>query len=342
MSNSTRQFIYTIPENILDDESLTLADIKVYLRIRSFMDSGRTCYAHNKWFSEKCHIDQRTVTRSIANLSKKHYIVNEMIKGQRNLSIQISKLIYSENSTENTHTEDIIPINVVDTDVLGGRQECLGGVDKNVHHTISNNNRSNILSSVLVTDIDRESEQKIVTPIQTQKDFFRDYKKAETIGLQSEERKMLIDKMSIACLEDIKCNELFKSKFSGRKVQLQEIHNNCVTFYALKSPPQIVSPDKFLSWLNNEKPDKYTFNKQSAPNQQPVFISKEEQHDLEILADYRHCLKYKSLNLLNEDDYARAKMLYEQQAAFKTTFQKSAVPIRGEIKSLQELFALRG
>lgn len=289
MSNLTRQFIYTIPENILDDSSLSLADIKVYLRIRSFMDSGRNCYAHNQWFAEKCHIDPRSVTRSIATLVNKNYIVSENIKGQRNLSVRIQKLIYTENSitVKQNDTKEDGPR--VDMGVQGGRHPCLGGVDTDVHHTISNNNRSNILC-IDVTEIDREAEQKTETTLHTQKDFFKDYKKAENLGLQSENRKLLIEQMALECLNNTKCKELFNSKFANRDVTLQDIHNNCVTYFALKDNPQIVSPDRLLTWLRNEKAEQHPRKQSSATPATyiPKYEDNSKNEALDALSNAKH------------------------------------------------------
>ena len=70
----SRQFIYTIPESILFDTDLTDIDKKIYMIIRSFMDTTGKAYPPNGWLADKIKCDSRSITRGVDKLLKKKYI----------------------------------------------------------------------------------------------------------------------------------------------------------------------------------------------------------------------------------------------------------------------------
>lgn len=88
----TRDFIYTIPSKVFHDDSLTLNDMKVYMMVRSFMDTTGNAYPSNNWISDELKMHRVTVIRCINRLIEKGYIVREEIKGTRHLRINISPL----------------------------------------------------------------------------------------------------------------------------------------------------------------------------------------------------------------------------------------------------------
>lgn len=83
-----RNFIYIVPESILFDITLNLLEIKIYMIIRSFMDSTGTCYPSNNWLANKCEVDRRSIIRSLNTLIEKGYIVKHTINNQRKLFIK--------------------------------------------------------------------------------------------------------------------------------------------------------------------------------------------------------------------------------------------------------------
>jgi biotin operon repressor len=87
-----RDFIYTIPSKILHDESLTFNDVKVYMMVRSFMDTTGDAYPSNNWIANEFNMDRRTVIRSINHLIEKGYVIKEEINGVRHLRINITPL----------------------------------------------------------------------------------------------------------------------------------------------------------------------------------------------------------------------------------------------------------
>jgi len=71
---NSRDFIYTCPAKVLDDNSLSLNDLKIYMKIRSIMDSTSKAYPTNSWFAKSLNIDSRSVRRCITKLVSKGYV----------------------------------------------------------------------------------------------------------------------------------------------------------------------------------------------------------------------------------------------------------------------------
>lgn len=123
MSDFKRDFIYTIPESILFDGSLNFTDTKIYMIVRSFMDTTGDAYPTNGWIATKIEIDPLTVSRSISKLVKKKYLERiEDDKGHRHLRVLIKSV-----------PEDLVSNLGVDLNVKGGRRKDQGGVDLNVN-----------------------------------------------------------------------------------------------------------------------------------------------------------------------------------------------------------------
>lgn len=70
-----RDFIYTVPESILFDSDLTLNDLKLYMIVRSFMDTTGSAYPSNNWIASKLGVDRSTAIRCLNRLIKKNYLV---------------------------------------------------------------------------------------------------------------------------------------------------------------------------------------------------------------------------------------------------------------------------
>jgi hypothetical protein len=77
-----RDFIYTIPSKVLFDENITDLDRKIYMIIRSFMDTTGQCYTSNNWLAEKLKVERRSIITSVNRLVKEQYI-NKISNGSK-------------------------------------------------------------------------------------------------------------------------------------------------------------------------------------------------------------------------------------------------------------------
>lgn len=91
-----REFIYTITESVLFDKNITDLDRKIYMIIRSFMDTTGSCFASNDWVAKKLEIEGRSVVRSIGRLEKQGYVIRFTENDQRYLKINYSKFSDTE------------------------------------------------------------------------------------------------------------------------------------------------------------------------------------------------------------------------------------------------------
>ncbi len=100
-----RDFIYTVPSKIFHDKDLTFNEVKVYMMIRSFMDTTGDAYPSNNWIAEEFDMHRVTVIRCINRLVEKNYIVKEDINGVRHLRINTiplpQKIIASDDFEKN-------------------------------------------------------------------------------------------------------------------------------------------------------------------------------------------------------------------------------------------------
>ncbi len=85
MSEFKRDFIYTIPESVLFDPELTLIEFRLYMIIRSFMDTTGTAYPSNAWFARQLGIYPRSVPRCLKKLEDRKHICRISVDGKRYL-----------------------------------------------------------------------------------------------------------------------------------------------------------------------------------------------------------------------------------------------------------------
>ena len=124
---NVRQFIYTAPENILFDERLTLNELKIYMIVRSFMDTTGVAYPSNKWIADKLKIETRSVIRCLKNLVLYKYIEKKIKKGQRFLVTVRAEML------------DLISEEPVTESSGGGDTNVTWGGDTNVTQSINSN-----------------------------------------------------------------------------------------------------------------------------------------------------------------------------------------------------------
>ncbi len=85
-----RDFIYTCPSKVFNDPSLTLNEIKIYMMIRSFMDTTGEAYPSNNWIADHIGINRRNTINNINKLIAKGYIERFTHERQRYLRIKVS------------------------------------------------------------------------------------------------------------------------------------------------------------------------------------------------------------------------------------------------------------
>lgn len=85
---NNRQYLYTVPEKILLDKTLTIHDLRVYMVIRSLMDGQMHECLYNNYVGDKCNIDEKRGLFCINKLLRKDYLSIEEIDGQRYLRIK--------------------------------------------------------------------------------------------------------------------------------------------------------------------------------------------------------------------------------------------------------------
>jgi len=101
MSNEKyhREFIYNAPESIAYHKDIHLSDLRVYMIIRSFMDTTKSCYVSNEWIANKCHITDRAVRDCLTKLVSLGFIKRIFKKGKRHLMTTQAAIIQNENDT---------------------------------------------------------------------------------------------------------------------------------------------------------------------------------------------------------------------------------------------------
>lgn len=87
-----RDFIYTLPEKIFNDTTLSINDLKIYMIVRSFMDTTGEAYPSNNWIAKRLQIHRTTVIACLNKLCKKKYLVRHETNGRRYLDIFRSPL----------------------------------------------------------------------------------------------------------------------------------------------------------------------------------------------------------------------------------------------------------
>lgn len=119
-----REFIYTIPESVLFDPDMHLVDLKIYMIVRSFMDTTKDAYPTNGWISEKLNIHKITASKSISKMVGKKYLERFTdSQGYRHLRIVMHSL--REDSLTNSSG--------VSAEAKGGKPVGIGGVSVEVN-----------------------------------------------------------------------------------------------------------------------------------------------------------------------------------------------------------------
>lgn len=87
-----RNFTYSVQRTIFKDKTLTINDLKIYMIVRSFIDTTGDAYPSNNWIANELEIDRRTVITCINRLIEKGYLIKYDIKGKRHLSVKVPSI----------------------------------------------------------------------------------------------------------------------------------------------------------------------------------------------------------------------------------------------------------
>jgi hypothetical protein len=104
-----------------------------------------------------------------------------------------------------------------------------------------------------------------------------------------EEKKISQAHLNLMCLQDEKCKTLFETKFGKIDLEIHDLLEDCVMYYALQQKPQMVSPHRFRKWISREHTDTYTKKPESRQFKLWSELTEEEK---EIVGHYNHRKSY--------------------------------------------------
>lgn len=215
----TRDFIYTCPSRVFKDNSLTKNELSIYMIVRSFMDSTGSAYPSNNWIASEIDCSRATVIRAINKLVDKSYLYRIEINGRRHLTFTMPIL------------EELVSpvIRGVSPVIRGGITGDTGGgitSDTQLDHTT-------ITSKIITLSKQTEIEQKL---------FINSEQQRQALILKEE------------CRKEVKCKALYEklSQDIKQDKSFDDVHDECVIHYATQLKPQIVSPQRLISWINRE------------------------------------------------------------------------------------------
>jgi len=133
MSEDNRDFIYTIPQSVLEDSMLNGTDLRIYMYVRSFMHTTKDAYFSNRWAAKRLNVDPLTVSRSISKLIKRKHLVRVDINGKRHMT---AGLVGMKDEDEGIQKDQ----GGVDLFVKGGVDENVNQLDQRSIISKSTNN----------------------------------------------------------------------------------------------------------------------------------------------------------------------------------------------------------
>lgn len=142
MMTESRSYYAVIPASVRYDESLSPNAKLLYAEITALCKAQGYCSAQNNYFSELYHLDKRTISRLISQLSEKGYVKVEVLKdadkkiiGRR---IWLAGCMMEDESSAGALYVKTSPgygqecHEGIDKNVMGYGQNCPQGIDKNV------------------------------------------------------------------------------------------------------------------------------------------------------------------------------------------------------------------
>ncbi len=120
-------FYSILPADVRYNENLTANEKILYSEITSLTYATGECWAGNEYFARLYNLSTRSITRMIKNLKDNGLIEIELVRRENSNEIE----------------KRIIRLRGIDKNVVGYRQKCLGGIDKNVLENNTSNNIKN-------------------------------------------------------------------------------------------------------------------------------------------------------------------------------------------------------
>ena len=170
-------------------------------------------------------------------------------------------------------------------------------------------------------EIKEIKEREDLTPKSTQTNELTKIKESNPFSVLLPDKYLIVQNMlNKECLNDLKCQNLFKSKFNDLDISFEEMLYECVMFYALKPQAQNVSKQRFQSWIKREHTNMY----EKKPDSMAHVLWKDfTESERSLIADYNHFMKFPELH----------SSLTENQ-------KKKAIELIGLLKSGQKMRAI--
>ena len=139
-------------------------------------------------------------------------------------------------------------------------------------------------------EIKEIKEREDLNPKTTQTNELTKIKESNPFSVLLPDKYLIVQNiLNKECLNDLKSQNLFKSKFDKLDITFEEMLYECVMFYALKPQAQNVSKQRFQNWIKRERIDMYEKKPDSvAHTLWKDFTDTERQ----LINDYNHSLKY--------------------------------------------------
>ncbi len=142
--------------------------------------------------------------------------------------------------------------------------------------------------------------------------FFQDYKAKELEALELACKESKKEKIEKDAINDERNIAFFKQKFEGYDVSIEDLFRACQEYCAPKGT--WVGPQRFYDWIKFERLDKHS-KKQAIKPGQPRPMSMFSPEELELLATYKHAIKYNMVDkfFTNPQRLHKAQEVYEQE-----------------------------
>ena len=120
-------FYSILPADVRYNPNISATEKILYSEITALTISTGECWAGNEYFARLYNLSTRSITRMIKNLKDNGLIEIELVRRENSNEIE----------------KRIIRLRGIDKNVVGYRQKCLGGIDKNVLENNTSNNIKN-------------------------------------------------------------------------------------------------------------------------------------------------------------------------------------------------------
>lgn len=98
-----------MPINVILDPDLSTPALRIYALISNIANSKGCCRAKNKYFQDSCEVEERTVSRALAQLSAKGYISIMTNKNARAIYLPFNARFQTTENNIPEPAEDVAP-----------------------------------------------------------------------------------------------------------------------------------------------------------------------------------------------------------------------------------------